>query len=40
MVAHIACMADMRNEYNILVGKTEEKRPRSRWENNIKMDLK
>jgi hypothetical protein len=34
----------MRNAYNILVGKPEEKRPlgrpRCRWENNIKIDIK
>jgi hypothetical protein len=33
-----------RNAYRILVGKTEGKRPlgtpRSRWEDNIKMDLR
>jgi hypothetical protein len=34
----------MRNEYKILVGKSEGKRPlrrqRHRWENNIKINLK
>jgi hypothetical protein len=34
----------MRNTYNILVGKAEGKsplgRPRCRWEENIKMDLR
>jgi hypothetical protein len=34
----------MRNTYKILVGKPEGKksleRPRRRWENNIKMDLR
>ena len=25
--------------YRVLVGKTEGKRPRCRWEDNIKMDL-
>lgn len=33
-----------KNRYKILVGKTEGKRPlgksRSRWKDNIKMDLK
>jgi hypothetical protein len=29
----------MRNAYNILVGKPL-RRPRRRWEDNIKMDLK
>jgi hypothetical protein len=33
----------MRNEYNILAGKPEGKRPygrpRHRWEDNIEMDL-
>jgi hypothetical protein len=41
---HTACMGDMRNAYRILAGKSEWKtslwRPRHRWENNIKMDLK
>jgi hypothetical protein len=34
----------MRNAYNILVGKPERKiplgRPRNRWEDNIRMDLR
>jgi hypothetical protein len=34
----------MRNEYNILVGKYEGKRqlgrPRRRWEDNVRMDLR
>jgi len=37
-------MGDMRNAYNILVGKPEGKRslgrPRCRWEDNIRMDLR
>jgi hypothetical protein len=37
-------MGDMRNAYNILVGKPERKgtlgRPRSRWKNDIRMDLR
>ena len=40
---HIACMRERRGVYGVLVGKSEEKRPlgrtRSRWEDNIKMDL-
>jgi hypothetical protein len=36
-------MGEMRNAYNILVGKPEEKRPLERprimWEDNIKMGL-
>jgi hypothetical protein len=36
-------MGDVRNAYRILVGKPEEKiprrRPRRRWEDNIRMDL-
>jgi hypothetical protein len=40
---HVARMGEMRNAYNILVGKPEGKRPlgrpRCRWEDNI-MDLK
>jgi hypothetical protein len=41
---HVACMGEKRNVYRILVGKTEGKRPlgrpRRRWEDNIKMDLR
>jgi hypothetical protein len=37
-------MGEMRNAYGILVGKPEEKRPlgrpRRRWVDNIKMDLR
>jgi hypothetical protein len=40
---HVARMEDKRNSYRILVGKSEGKRsllrPRSRWVNNIKMDV-
>ena len=40
---HVARMADSRDVYRDLLGKPEEKRqlgrPRSRWEDNIKMDL-
>jgi len=40
---HVACMGEMRNAYNILVGKPEGKRPfgklRHKWEDNIKMDI-
>jgi hypothetical protein len=36
-------MGEMRNDYNILSGKTEWKRPlgrpRRRWKDNFKMDL-
>ena len=41
---HVARMEQSRNEYRVLVGKTEGKRPfgrpRRRWEDNIKMDLR
>jgi len=41
-VGHVACMGDMRNAYNILVGKPEGKRPlirpRCRWKNTITID--
>jgi hypothetical protein len=41
---HIARMVKMRNSYKILVGKPEGKRPlgrpKRRWEDNIKMELK
>jgi hypothetical protein len=37
-------MGEVRGEHNILVGKPEGRRPlgrpRSRWEDNIKMDLR
>jgi hypothetical protein len=37
-------MGEMRNAYNILVGKSEGKRPLGRpgrrWEDNIRMDLR
>jgi hypothetical protein len=37
-------MGEMRTAYNILVGKPEGKRPlgrpRCRWEDNIRMDLR
>jgi hypothetical protein len=37
-------MGEKRNAYRILVGKPEEKRPlgrpRCRWEDNIRMDLR
>ena len=40
---HVARMGERRGVYRVLVGKPEGKRPlgrpRSRWENNIKMDL-
>jgi len=41
---HVARMSEMRNAYSILVGKPEGKRllrrPRRRWEDNIRMNLK
>jgi hypothetical protein len=43
-VGHVARMVEKRNAYRILVGKPEGKRslgrPRHRWVNNIKMDLR
>jgi hypothetical protein len=41
---HVACMGEMKNTYNILVGNLKGKRrlrrPRSRkWEGNMRMDL-
>ena len=42
-VGHVACMSEKRDVYRVLVGKHEGKRPlgcpRSRWEDNNKMDL-
>jgi hypothetical protein len=41
---HVTCMGEARNAYRILVGKPEGKRPlgrpRPRWVNNIKIDLR
>ena len=40
---HVALMEERRGVHRVLVGKPEGKRPlgrpRSRWEDNIKMDL-
>ncbi len=40
---HVVCMGERRGIYMVLVGKPKGKRPlrrpRHRWENNIKMDL-
>jgi len=40
---HVASMGERRGECRVLVGKPERKRPlgrpRSRWEDNIRMDL-
>jgi len=42
-VAHAACMGEIRNAYKVLVTTPERKRPlrrpRHRWEYNIRMDL-
>ena len=41
---HVARMVQFKNEYRVLLGKPESKRslgrPRCRWEDNIKMDLR
>jgi hypothetical protein len=41
---HVARMGERRDVYRVLVGKPEGKRqlgrPRRRWEDNIKMDLR
>jgi hypothetical protein len=43
-VGHVARMAEGRGVYRVLVGRPEGKRPlgrpRRRWENNIKLDLR
>jgi hypothetical protein len=43
-VGHVAFMGEGRNLYRVLVGKPERKRPlgrpRSRWEDGIKMDVR
>jgi hypothetical protein len=42
--AHVACMGEGRGVYWVLVGRPKGKRPlgrpRHRWEDNIKMDLR
>ena len=44
MAEHVAHIEQYRNAYRVLVGKPEGKRPlgrpRRRWEDNIKMDLR
>ncbi|KAJ4427976.1 hypothetical protein ANN_23989 [Periplaneta americana] len=41
---YVSCMGESRNAYRMLVGRLRRKRPlgrpRSRWEDNIKMDLR
>jgi hypothetical protein len=41
---HVVCMGEGRGVYRVLVGRPEGKRPlgkpRRRWEDNIKMDLR
>jgi hypothetical protein len=43
-VGYVECVEDIRNAYKILVTEPEEKRPlgrpRHRWEDDIRMDLK
>jgi hypothetical protein len=36
----VARMGERRNVYRVLVGKPEGERPRRRWEDGIKMDLR
>jgi hypothetical protein len=44
LAGHVAFMGEKRNAYRILVGKPEGKRPlgrpRRRWEDNIRMNLR
>jgi hypothetical protein len=44
LACQVTCMGQMRNLRKILVGNPEEKKPlgrtRSRWVDNIKMDLR
>jgi hypothetical protein len=41
---HVECMEEERDVYRVLVGRPEGKRPlgrpKRRWEDNIKLDLK
>ena len=39
-VGHVARMEEGRSAFKILTRKPTEKRPRCRWEDNIRMDLK
>jgi hypothetical protein len=43
-MGHVTCMGGMRNAYQILVGKAEEKRslgrPVHRWVDSIRLDLR
>jgi hypothetical protein len=43
-VGHVACMGERRGVYRVLVGRPKGKRPlgrpRHRWEDNIKLDLR
>jgi hypothetical protein len=43
-VGHVACLGEGRSMYRVLAGKPEGRRPlgrpRHRWENGIKMDLR
>jgi hypothetical protein len=38
-VGHVARLVEGRGAYRILVGRPEGRRPRHRWDDNIKMDL-
>jgi hypothetical protein len=38
-VGCVAHLGEGRGVYRVLVGKAEGKRPRHRWENNVKVDL-
>jgi hypothetical protein len=44
LAGHVARMGEVRGAYDILVGRSEGRRPlgrpRHRWEDNIKMDLR
>jgi hypothetical protein len=43
-VGHVVCLGEEKNVYKVLMGKPEGKiplgRPRHRWEDGIRMDLK
>jgi hypothetical protein len=38
-VGHVACMGEERKLYRVFVGKRPLRRPRHRWEDEIRMDL-
>jgi hypothetical protein len=40
LAGHVACMEEERRVYKVLVGKRSLRRPRIRWEDGIRMNLR